>query len=411
MRSRDLCLFHLAVGLVACSGETAPDGDSPGSAACPETPGTICNWAGTGQAGFFGEGVDRRDAWLYFPMDIVFSPYGDPVLADWNNHKLRLIREDDTITTIMGTDFLGDGDPQRLDATVKGAPGLDVNLNHPTQQRYFTDGTLLSASWHTHKLRTWDPATGITHVYLGSLPEFNGDNWEDASEALLNQPSQVEIDAAQNVYIVDMRNERVRVLDTAQWTINTLAGNGDKDYCGEGGPARDACLSFPKTANPEPGGSIAFSPDQSELYVADTENHVIRVVDLATLTIELYAGAPATPDDVDGDRLAARFRFPRDLEMSPDGILYVADSDNNKVRAIDTGTGQVTTVVGTGEPSCAEDGRPQNVPRTCEAQKTGGDGGSALDATLYRPFAVALDLDGNLVVSDTFDHRLRIVYR
>jgi DNA-binding beta-propeller fold protein YncE len=390
---------------VACAG-----GPAEQEPRCEAAPGVICGWAGTGQAGFNGEGLQRTASTLYFPMDIVFSPYGQPVLSDWNNHKLRLVEDDGTLTTIMGTDFVGDGDADRLDTTVAGAPGTEVALNHPTQQRYLSDGTLLSASWHTHKLRTWDPQTGMVHVLAGATPAFAGDNHDSLGIARFDQPVSVELDADENVWVVDMRNERVRMIDMAQQTILTTVGDGEKGYCGDGGPAREACLSFPRSENPEPGGALAFSPDGRLLYVADTENHVIRVVDLQARTIELYAGSPQAPGDADGDRLGALFHSPRDLEMAPDGTLYVADSDNHKIRALDTRTGLVSTFAGTGQPTCEGDG-PLLVPRVCDAQASSGDGGDALSAALYRPFGVALDLDGNLVVADTFNHRLRLVYR
>lgn len=405
--------------LVGCQGPgPGDDGDTTGAVECTPDVGVVCEYAGTGQAGYNGSGKDKAESWLYFPMDITFSPAGKPVISDWNNHKLRMVEDDGTLVTIMGTDFIGDGDPDRLDATVIGADGLTVNLNHPTQTRWFDNGILLSASWHTHKLRTWDPATGLTRVYLGMTPDFVGDNMEDAIDARMNQPVAVEIDSNQDVYIVDMRNERVRFLDgdgsgiatQGPWQITTIAGDGNKGYTGDGGPAREAALSFPRSENPEPGGSIAFSPDESKLYIADTENHIIRVLDMETRVLDLYAGTPETPGDVDGPGLQAQFNFPRDLQMTPEGILFVADSDNNKIRAIDTATGEVSTYVGTGNPTCAGDG-PQYIPRTCPEQATGGDGSDRLDVDLYRPFGVALDLDGNLVIADAFNHRIRTVYR
>jgi DNA-binding beta-propeller fold protein YncE len=397
----------VSLSLVACvPADDAPEDPPP----CPSDPGTVCPYAGVGRAGFNGDGVHRLDATLYFPMDIEISELGPPVLADWNNHRLRLVEDDDTLTTIMGTDFIGDGDPDKLDATVIGALGTDVDLNHPTQQRYLPDGRLLSASWHTHKLRTWDPATGLVHVLAGSTPDFVGDNMADLAEARFNQPVSIEIDRDGNVIVVDMRNERIRFVDMVARRITTIAGSGEQGYCGDGGPGREACFGFPRSENPEPGGAVALSPDGSLLYVADTENHVVRVLDMQGRGISLYAGAPQEPGDVDGPVADARFNFPRDLEMSPDGILFVADSDNHKVRAIDTVSGTVSTFAGTGSPTCPGDALLA-VPRVCDAQATAGDGGDALEADLYRPFGVALDLDGNVVIADTFNHRLRVVYR
>jgi len=376
---------------------------------CEPEVGRICPWAGDGYNGFNGDGVDRYDAWFSYPMSATISEYGDVILADWNNHKLRRLEADGTLTTIMGTDFLGDGDADHLDATPEGAPGTSVALNHPTMQEYFADGLLLSASWHTHKLRTWDPATGLVHVFCGAGPGTTGIDPEPVEDALLNQPKEVLIDSSGDVYVLDMRNEQIRFLDMETQTLQTVAGSGTKDYCGDGGPALDACFNFPKNYNPEPGGAIALDEASERLYVADTESHIIRVVDLAAGTIDLLAGQPLVPGDADGPGLEAMFNFPTDLELDGDS-LFVADANNHKIRVIDLTTGEVSTFAGTGEASCPFDGDVA-VPQICDEQHRGGDGGPAEEATLYRPFGVNLDLDGNLVIADSYNQRFRIVYR
>lgn len=375
---------------------------------CEPADGRICPWAGDGYNGFNGEGVDMLDAWFSFPLSATFSPYGPVAIADWNNHKIRMVESDGTLTTIMGTDFLGDGDPGKTDSTAAGAPGTTVSLNHPTQQSYFSDGTLVSASWHTHKIRTWDPATGLVHVIVGGAPGFGADD-EALGDCKMNQPKEIAVDSSDNLYLLDMRNERVRYLDFATDSATTLAGNGEKDYCGDGGPAVDACFAFPKNANPEPGGALALDEAGGKLYIADTENHVVRVLDLNTGMIDLLAGTPMQTGDVDGPGAQAMFNWPADLAL--DGTtLFVADSNNHKIRAIDTTTGEVSTFAGTGAATCPFDGDVA-VPQVCDEQHTGGDGGPAVDATLYRPFGVDLDLDGNVVIADSYDHRFRIVYR
>lgn len=382
---------------------------------CPDDEGTICPYAGTGANGFNGEGLDKDESWFSFPMSIHFSPLGKPVIADWNNHKIRVVEEDGTLTTIMGTDFLGDGDAARLDQTPEGADGTTVNLNHPTQQQYLADGTLLSASWHTHKLRTWDPATGKVHVILGSGAGFDEleegedpDAFHDADDCRLNQPKEVLVDSAGDVYILDMRNERVRKLLVDEWEIGTISGTGDKGYCGEG-PADEVCWNFPKNANPEPGGALALDEDADILYVADTVNHVIRAIDLAAGETFLVAGVPEQAGFADGDAAQAQFNWPSDLVL--DGRdLFVADANNHRIRRIDLDTGDVSTVVGTGEPTCEIPGNVAS-PQSCEGQNRAGDGGPATEATLYRPFGLDLDLEGNLMVSDSYNHRIRIVHR
>lgn len=430
------------LALSACTGPSSVDTDpaeetdlSTGMQVitdCDPAVGNICPFAGTGDAGFNGDGRSCMETWLSHPMSVTFSPYGKPVIADWNNHKLRVIEADQTVTTIMGTAFIGDGDFEMLDIA-EGAPGTTINLNHPTQQRYFPSGDLLSASWHTHKLRIWSPSTGIGRVMVGSALGFSPLETEppglpqSAVGMQLNQPRWVEIDSAGNVIIVDMRNELIRKLDMITWEISTIAGSGRHGVLGglddDGAPcdseaAFETCFAFPNNMNPEPGGAIQFSADESELYIADSEAHIIRVLDMASGQTRVLAGSPGVAGDVDAAGRDARFHFPTGLAFDAGtDTLFVADAYNNKIRALDVNSGEVTTFAGTGEATCHGEASATDdttaavlVPR-CPAQATAGDGGPALEATLFRPYGVDIDLDGNVVISDTFDHRLRVVYR
>lgn len=375
--------------LAACTG---PGPDDTAAAVCDDAVGNICTWAGTGEIGFDGGGNDRLASMFYWPMDVEFSPWGAPIIVDWNNHKLRLVEDDGTLTTIMGTDWIGDGPDDLSDLEFPGAPGTSVHLNHPTDVIYLPDGRLLSSSWHTHKLRTWDPATGYVHVHCGLTPGFVGEDYEPAEDALLNMPKGADLDAEGNLYFIDMKNERVRVL-TPDYTIATIAGNGTKGFAGDGGDARDASFGFPKSEQPEPGGAIATGPD-GNLYIADTENHRIRRIDLATGTIDTVAGNGTAGFSGDGgSALDASFNLPRDLEFDTDGSLWVADTDNHAVRRIDLAAGTVETIIGTG------------------VAGFGGDGGPAADAQLDRPFGVEFGTDGHVYVTDTYNHRIRVVYR
>lgn len=386
--------LRVLFGVAATGCTEKPDDTGTPVAPCEPIAGDICTWAGNGLAAYDGDGHHRLESSFYFPNGLTFSDRGQPLIADWNNHKIRMVQADDTLVTIMGTFFVGDGDAAAADATEAGAAGTDVNLNHPTEQVYLSDGTLVSASWHTHKLRSWDPDTGIVHVTLGRGPGYAGDDYAPAADALLNQPKDVVADAQDNLYFVDMRNERVR-LHGADGTIYTVAGNGDKGYNGDGIPAREASLNFPKSENPEPGGAVLLSADETLLYIADTENHRVRVVDLATGIINTFAGTGEAGFSGDGGPAAsAQLNYPRDLALTPDGQMLVADTDNEVIRAIDLATGTITTIAG-----------------TAGVQGFEGDGGPATESVLNRPFNVAVDPDGNIFIADTFNHRVRVIWR
>lgn len=350
--------------------------------------GNVCTFVGTPQAGLNGDGLDRRESWLYFPIDIEFSDFGKPVIHDWNNHRVRILETDGTLSTMMGTSFVGDGPPDLSDRTQPGALGTTINLNHPTDGVYLPDGSFIDASWHTHKIRKYDPSTGLVYVLSGDTPGFAGD--DGAAPAQYNQPKGIVYDeAADSAFVVDMRNARVRQLQLADGAVSTLAGTGSKGFGGDGGPAAEALFAFPSGANPRPGGAVAIEGDQ--LYIADTENNRIRCVDLVDGTVVTVAGTGDAGFSGDGGpATAAMLAYPMDIEVE-DGTLWIADTDNQRIRAVDLATGLIWTVAGNGEIGDE------------------GDDGPALDAAFFTPMGVELDLEGNLYIADSFNHRIRRV--
>jgi hypothetical protein len=379
----------LILVLMGCPGSDTGE-ETAAPVACDESEsGAICTWAGTDEAGYNGEHLDRRESWLYFPLDVEFSEFGPPTILDWNNHRIRVVEDDGTLTTIVGTHFVGDGPPDLSDRTPPGAPGTTVNLNHPTDVTWLPDGTMINSSWHTHKLRSYDPATGLVYVYAGSTPGFAGDDDEALSTAKFDQPKAAVYDERYGtLYVLDMRNERIRAI-TAAGTIHTIAGTGEKGFGGDGGDCIDAVFAFPKGENPRPGGAVAL--DGTLLYVADTENHRIRRIDLVTGLIDTVVGTGTAGSGGDGGPAsAAELNFPSDIEVEG-GVLYIADTDNNRVRAVDLDTLTIETIAGTGTAG------------------SGGDGGPAEEAELFGPTGVEVDETGAVYIADSFNHRIRRV--
>jgi sugar lactone lactonase YvrE len=367
---------------------------------CTDQVGSICTYAGTGAEGYNGNGLDRLETALYWPFDIEFTPSGRRIVADWNNHQIREIRPDDTFTTIMGSDFIGDGPPDLSDLTDPGAPPLTVNLNHPTDVQEFPNGDIMVMAWHNHKIRELVKETNRVKVVAGGAPGFAGDGGP-AKDALLNQPPHGTLDPNGNLFVLDQRNQRIRVIynfatQRGDGIITTIVGTGDAGFNGDG-PALQTQVNFPAGSNPEPGGGLALA--NGSLYFADTFNHRIRRVDFqsadfrtATVTTIAGTGVPGYNGD-GGPATDAQINRPEDMEIGPDGNLYFADTNNNRVRMIDLSAGTIQTVAGTGEPGYS------------------GDGGPAMAAQLWRPFGVAFDQYGDLYISDTFNSRIRKVNR
>lgn len=359
--------------------------------------GTACSWLGVpGEEGFTPDGSNRFNTRIYWVMNMLFASDGYVYFDDWNNHLIRRVSPaDDTIETMVGwTDpiFPGDGVPGMPNAerTGEGPLGTEVQLNHPTELEETADGHILIMAWHNHKLRRLDPATGRVVILAGKGAGYAPVTPGPASTALFKQPKALTRDPDGNLYIGDQQNQRVRMItEDGTGTISTIVGSGAQGYSGDEGPALAASINWEVGSNPEPSGGLAWNDDK--LYIADTLNHVIRVVDLSleTPTIDTLAGTgePGNTGD-DGPAAEATLNEPRDLEIGPDGDLYFADTDNNVVRAIDLDTGTIRRVAGTGELGLGEEGLP------------------ALETKLRRPFGIEFDPDGNLYIMDSLNSRV-----
>jgi hypothetical protein len=395
-----LCLAY-ALTLSACSSDAGtpsparrPNAPDEPAETCNE-PGHACTWLGLpGEDGFNGDGHRRQDTMIYWSMDMVFGEDGIVWFIDWNNHMVRRVLADQTVQTVLGdpSGFPGDGGPG--ETSPEGALGTTVALNHPTDLAFDTDGTLLVMAWHNHKLRRLDPVTLQDSIECGAGAGFRGDGGA-AGQALFRQPKALALGDNGERYILDQQNFRIRSIDTAD-IITTLAGTGtagDGSAQGDGGDATLANLNFAGGSNPEPSGGLVR--DGNRLYFADTLAHRIRFIDLETRIIDTYAGTGEAGYWGDGGPARqATLNHPRDLEIGPEGDLYIADTDNSVIRAISATDGSIRTVAGTGQLGL-----------------DGNEGLLATETLLRRPFGIDFDLDGNLFISDTINSRIVRVQR
>ncbi|WP_428488995.1 hypothetical protein [Rhodopila sp.] len=276
-----------------------------------------------------------------------------------------------TVTDIAGTGQQGySGD---------GSSALGANLNNPFDLAFSPDGSLVFSDTYNHCIRRIDAASGIISTICGTGEAgFSGDGGP-AAQARLNQPYGIAIDRSGQVFLADRLNRRVRVIDTSG-VIATLAGDGSGQSSGDSGPAPQAGL-------PEPNG-LALSPNQSRLFIADVAGHRVRVVDLATRTIETFAGTGQPRHDGDAGPAAKAAIFgARAVAFAPEGSLYVMERQGSCIRRIHDGV--IQTVAGTG------------------ARGYAGDGGDARHAVFDAPKEMAVDADGNIYVVDTENHAIR----
>lgn len=287
-------------------------------------------------------------------------------MADW------------TISTAVGTGekgFAGDG-----------GPASAALLNGPFDVAFDAAGNMIFSDTFNNRIRRVDAHTGVISTIAGNGEKGYGGDGGPATAASLAEPYGVVVDRAGNVYTADRLNSRVRRIDAVSGIITTVAGIGDAGFSGDGGPAARAGLA-------EPNG-LAFDPAERTLYIADVADHRVRIVDLATGLIATFAGTGAAEHGGDGEPAGQAGVFgARAVKVAPDGTVYILERQGSSLRAVDPGTGKISTVAGT-------TGRGYS-----------GDGGPALKAVFDAPKEMALDRDGSLIIVDTENHAIRRIDR
>jgi hypothetical protein len=255
--------------------------------------------------------------------------------------------------------------------------GIGARFYNPAGVATDNAGNLYIADTDNHTIRKVVAATGSVTTLAG-LAGVSGSADGTGSQARFDNPSDVAVDGAGNVYVADTLNNTLRKVTTSG-VVSTLAGTPGSSGSSDG-PGTAARFQGPQGLTIDSAGN---------LYVADTNNHTIRKVVLATGEVTTIAGLAGSPGSADGLGSTARFNAPSGVAVDTAGILYVADTDNDTIREI-LPSGLVSTLVGLANNSGAADGL-----------------GSA--ARFNSPSAVAVDLSGNIYVADTDNFTIRMV--
>ncbi|WP_261569417.1 protein kinase domain-containing protein [Frankia gtarii] len=339
--------------------------------------------AGTGAKGSPVDGALALRTSLGDPFGLTADAFGNLYFADFGSSRVMRINAAGVITTVAGTGVAGfSGD---------GGPAVAAQLNQPAGIALDNRGDLYIADTFNHRIRRVDPRGIITtvagikdHFIVGDPVGYSGAGAGDGGPAIaapLSYPTAVATDDAGDLFIADQGENRIRKVD-AHGIISTFAGSSGRGSFGDGGPATDALLDLPFGVAADAAGDV---------YIADTDNSRIRRVD-AHGVITTVAGNRLRGFAGDGGpAVKASLQDPRGIAVDAAGNLYITDRGNSRIRKVDT-RGIITTLAGSGRSGSA------------------GDGGPAGNAELGRPDgAVGVDHEGNVFFSDRATRRVRVV--
>lgn len=340
---------------------------------------TIRTVAGTGQPGYAGDGGPGISAQLRDPFAVRITANGMLYFSDTNNHCVRTINlktNTEQIRTVAGSGKAGyAGD---------GGPATEAKLNEPYGIAIDQADNLYIVERINATVRKVDGKTGTISTIAGVAGKkgFGGDGGP-ANQATLREPNGIALDGKGKLYIADVADQRIRVVDLKTGTISTLCGTGNKQTAGDNGPFAQASFAGPR--------ALAMGPDGA-LYVCEREGNCVRKIDFASGKITRVAGTGKAGYAGDGGKaVEALLKGPKEIDVDEEGNVYIVDTENQAIRKVDAKTGIITTIAGNG--------------------KLGGTGddGPATKASLARPHGVAV-YNKIIYIGDTLNHRIRAVF-
>ena len=458
-------LLARGIGLSADGTLVVADQDAASVRAIAAATGIVTSMVGSGIAGFGGDGGLAPAARLNAPTALAFDASQNLYIADSYNNRIRRVDAvSGAVTTVAGTGAdVSTGD---------GGPAIEAGLYYPTSLRIDDRGDVLIAENGGDRIRMIDGATGIIRTIAGTDGGigYSGDGGP-AADARLAGPSDLAFAPNGDLYIADTLNDRIRRISMTSGRIDTVAGNDVHGYGGDGGLATSASLDFPSGVGFDPFGNLLIAdsgnarvrrvdgasgvittivgtgehrPDSREgipgtsstlsspsslvsdahgdVFIAD--GALIRRFDSATGTVSTAAGVvlnagfenepgqpvgiaaasgPLNVETADGRLLSvdpqrgtaavifAGAETYGQIAVGADGNLLVCESNNGEVLRVDRRTGKSTSLAGTGVVGFS------------------GDGGPAKDAELSFAYSVTVDLDGNVIIADSGNYRIRLV--
>ena len=274
--------------------------------------------AGNGQKGYAGDGGPATEASLNMPHEVQFDSAGHLYIAETDNHAVRKVdAKTGVISTFAGTGsagFSGDGGIA-IRAQLRGPHSIAVD---PARNR------LLICDTGNHRVRAVGLATGIIESFGGTGERLATPDGARITGTPLNGPRTIAFDRAGNLYLALREGNAIYRVNATTQTVHHVAGTGESGYAGDGGQGRAAKLAGPK--------GLTWS--RGSLYVADTESHVIRAIDLQNGIIRTVLGTGQRGDGPEPDPLRCALSRPHGVLVDGRGVLYVSDSEAHRIRTV-----------------------------------------------------------------------------
>ncbi|KAG2389232.1 hypothetical protein C9374_014632 [Naegleria lovaniensis] len=387
------------------------------------TGGIISTIAGTGAIGFSGDNGPATSSKLFYPYSVAVNSAGEVFIADFSNHRVRKVSTGGIISTIAGTGtpgFSGDN-----------IPATSAKIYNPTSVAVNSVGELFITDSNNNRIRKVSTSGIISTIAGTGISGFSGDNGPATSAQIFN-PHSVAVNSIGEVFFADFNNRRIRKITTdgnivtiagnsnygripienmfvssftyvtalsdggmlfsdtanhivrrihADNTVTTVAGNVLSGFAGDNGPATTARLNAPRGVAVNSAG---------EVFIADFSNHRVRKVSTDGI-ISTIAGTGISGFSGDnGPATSAQLFNPYSVAMNSVGEVFVADSNNHRIRKVST-SGVISTIAGIGVAGFV------------------GDNGPATSARLNSPRGVVVNSAGEVFIADYNNHRIRKV--
>ena len=355
--------------------------------------GIITRVVGSDRVGRGGEGLPALESEFDTTCGVAVDDEGNIfVCHKWDSKVTRVDAETGIVETIAGQPtrnyLLEDGDRRPFTGAGHsfhgyhgdGGPAKEAALGLPEHIAFDSKGDLYICDNGNNRIRKIEMSSGIITTVFGTGANSSYGDGGPATEAATDTPDSIHIDQYDNVYVGEARGNRLRKIDGRTGIVTTIAGTGIPGWGEDGVPATDTMANAIEVGIwADPDGTVFYSDSSGQLRSIDPNTGIVTTVAGGA---SIHDGGPATEAFVSN---------PRGLAVGPDGAVYIADMQSDRVRRVDAETSVITTVAGSG------------------GRGYGGNGGPATEAYFLNPYDVAVDQDGRLLIADTLNGQVRRV--